>query len=417
MAGLVLFAWSVLHWGAGLAVTDNSTIQTGAGVVESATSCNSAQFSCADGSRCVPVAWRCDRRAQCDDASDEHDCYSDECEWEGACSQRCRNTPGSFECSCASGYTLRADQRTCAAINDPPDEPLSLIVVTQTELVRAWPAPPPDPAPRTHSHGALNRASLGGGDRRPLVTRRLVYPAALALEPRARQLYWADAYLDSLERARYDGSGRVTLRNGYSVTLITNLIHAMLFDARELNKLILVSTAESEAAPDFGSGGGRVRAAVGGAQCHVPVPHGESVPRGGHAARPSHRRARLPPPAATCRGTSMRSEQRRLRSHLCDGIQERDCARTLLCRGSPPLVQSVSVSPAAAHAHWEGAAPAAHAARPTAADVDFAADMLYYCDVHKYEIARQKLDGSAREVFMADDVDNCEGLAFDWISE
>ncbi|XP_038218676.1 low-density lipoprotein receptor-related protein 1-like [Zerene cesonia] len=41
--------------------------------------------------------------------------------------------------------------------------------------------------------------------------------------------------------------------------------------------------------------------------------------------------------------------------------------------------------------------------------------MLYYCDVHRYEIVRQKFDGSGREVFIGEDVDNCEGLAVDWI--
>lgn len=36
---------------------------------------------------------------------------------------------------------------------------------------------------------------------------------------------------------------------------------------------------------------------------------------------------------------------------------------------------------------------------------------------HRYEIVRQKLDGSEREVFIGDDVDNCEGIAIDWMGE
>ena len=39
----------------------------------------------------------------------------DECRAYGSCAQYCTNTPGSFTCSCASGYTLKADGRTCKA--------------------------------------------------------------------------------------------------------------------------------------------------------------------------------------------------------------------------------------------------------------------------------------------------------------
>lgn len=42
---------------------------------------------------------------------------SDECEWEGACSQRCTNLLGSYTCACVDGYTLRDDNKSCAAIN------------------------------------------------------------------------------------------------------------------------------------------------------------------------------------------------------------------------------------------------------------------------------------------------------------
>ncbi len=39
----------------------------------------------------------------------------DECRVYGSCAQYCTNTPGSFTCSCASSYTLKADGRTCKA--------------------------------------------------------------------------------------------------------------------------------------------------------------------------------------------------------------------------------------------------------------------------------------------------------------
>ncbi|KAF9408214.1 hypothetical protein HW555_012024 [Spodoptera exigua] len=93
----------------------------------------------------------------------------------------------------------------------------------------------------------------------------------------------------------------------------------------------------------------------------------------------------------------------------CDRVHED--AFLLLARGAPPLVQALALRPRG----WEAAAPATDAARPTAADADTRDHYLYYCDVHRYEIVRQRLDGSGREVFAGSDVDNCEGLAVDWM--
>lgn len=55
----------------------------------------------------------------------------------------------------------------------------------------------------------------------------------------------------------------------------------------------------------------------------------------------------------------------------------------VVARGSPPLVAALSLRGAGGAEGGEGLAPAAHAARPTAADVDLAAGHLYYCDVHR----------------------------------
>lgn len=37
----------------------------------------------------------------------------DECEIFGSCSQKCKNTPGSFFCECVAGFSLKSDKTTC----------------------------------------------------------------------------------------------------------------------------------------------------------------------------------------------------------------------------------------------------------------------------------------------------------------
>ena len=49
-----------------------------------------------------------------------HSCKDvDECALSRPCSHWCRNTNGSYRCSCADGYTLRSDGQTCRAGTPP----------------------------------------------------------------------------------------------------------------------------------------------------------------------------------------------------------------------------------------------------------------------------------------------------------
>lgn len=64
----------------------------------------------------------------------------------------------------------------------------------------------------------VERAALDGSGREALATLKLVYPSALTLDLATRVVYWADAYLDAVERADYDGANRRTVRKGYAVS-------------------------------------------------------------------------------------------------------------------------------------------------------------------------------------------------------
>lgn len=58
----------------------------------------------------------------------------DECQVENVCDQKCINTPGAFKCECGTGYVLNGTN--CWAVNNPPGEPASMILLTGTVLQR-----------------------------------------------------------------------------------------------------------------------------------------------------------------------------------------------------------------------------------------------------------------------------------------
>ncbi|XP_046973357.1 prolow-density lipoprotein receptor-related protein 1 [Vanessa cardui] len=663
MSAFITAALAIFVLAGSVVATDQPILQPGVPGEElsGGVQCSAEQFACADGSRCVPAAWRCDMRPQCPDASDEigctynmtcgagqfrcarsglciaaswrcdgdadcgpHDasdedpymcekdfkcwgkwarcatpehgqfncvpvyhfcdgvrhcldgsdewdicdnfteascaahgcstcrpthegvaCYcqpgyeprdgacvdSDECEWEGACSQRCSNLPGSYACACADGYALRDDKRSCAAINEPAGAPLSLVVATQSGLERVWPEgaaaqanrsldalgvkaldlhysnrsicyvhhnisrsslvcvdadnfnnrtvmPAPDLFPDLNSisHLAIDwisnawyfadearevvyvcdaslrfcrilldsglsklrglaldpaagalfwsawgaaapgvaRAELGGGDVHVLAALKLVYPGALAVDPAARLLYWADAYLESVERCDYDGGRRLTVRRGY---VTQKLQHISVLESTLY--LPVWSNSSVAAVSRYSRERRRSSIPLRARPLAALVYHRQRQPLVSH-------------PCATDKGgcahvcvTAWRGEARTPHAQcLCKHgyrlVGHGDCERVeaesylVVSRGSPALVGGLVLAGRGA-ARDEPFAPAAHAARPTVADVDVDGARLYYCDVHRYEIVRQKLDGSEREVFVGDDVDNCEGFAIDWM--
>lgn len=54
--------------------------------------------------------------------------------------------------------------------------------------------------------------------------------------------------------------------------------------------------------------------------------------------------------------------------------------------------------------------------RPSTLDYDVKTQFIYYSDVQRYVIEREKFDGSIRETVLDTRINNCEGLAIDWMA-
>lgn len=71
-------------------------------------------LQCSYGCKPTPVGPRCycpyGKKPEANKCVD-----ADECEWDETCAQICENTPGSFKCSCVSGY--QSVGTDCIAIN------------------------------------------------------------------------------------------------------------------------------------------------------------------------------------------------------------------------------------------------------------------------------------------------------------
>jgi hypothetical protein len=67
------------------------------------------------------------------------------------------------------------------------------------------------------SGAKLERANLDGTDRKSIISKKIVYPHGIALDLPKKTIYWVDKFLDSIERADYDGLNRRTVHRGVSL--------------------------------------------------------------------------------------------------------------------------------------------------------------------------------------------------------
>ncbi|KAM4699918.1 prolow-density lipoprotein receptor-related protein 1 isoform 2-T2 [Discoglossus pictus] len=81
--------------------------------------CNDTFFLCKNG-KCIPEHLLCDNNNDCEDSSDEINCFVNECLSKrlSGCSQECEDQKIGYKCRCRPGYRLKDDGKTCVDIDE-----------------------------------------------------------------------------------------------------------------------------------------------------------------------------------------------------------------------------------------------------------------------------------------------------------
>lgn len=212
--------------------------------------CLALNGECANNCTDLPVGHACWcqpgwRRSGQGTCTDVNECAEDE-----PCEQQCRNTVGSFACSCGDGQRLLSDGVSCA----PDSHARASLIFTNRYYIRRAPivAEGPEPATSLLVHNLTNAVALdmdwaegclywsdvtrlgssikrvcrgaGAGEAlagdepyQLLHGATLQNPDGLAVDWVARNLYWCDKGTDTVEVSRLDGAHRrVLLRGGLS---------------------------------------------------------------------------------------------------------------------------------------------------------------------------------------------------------
>ncbi|XP_021325253.1 low-density lipoprotein receptor-related protein 1B isoform X1 [Danio rerio] len=264
----------------------------------------------------------------------------------------------------------------------------------------------------------VERCNMDGTNRTKIVEYKTEQPTAVTLDLVKKLVYWSDAYLDFIEVVDYNGKNRQTIVQGNSVShlfglaLFEDYLFATcsepsreskvdIFRINRFNSSDTNTIATLESARNV-----RVyhRLAQPTVRTHAcsPDPHGR---KGGcsHICLLSH---------------NYKSRVCRCRTGHVLASDGKSCKKPknelflFYGKGRPGVIRGLDMNIKSGDEHLiqiEGLVS------PRALDFHAESGYVYFADTTSFLIGRQKIDGTARETILKEELDNVEGISVDWI--
>lgn len=191
--------------------------------------CQHQNGQCSNGCQKTPLGAICICPPGEELAEDQLACKDlNECDPPGLCSQKCTNTKGSYFCSCNDGYILEPDKHSCKAVNhsaafliisnrhsilvaDLKEQGLERVPIIVENVV----------ATTSNMHtGTIFWSDMKlkkisrldrGTEPKEIITTGLDLVEGLAYDWIAKNLYWLDSKLNTIEVSTENGSNRMVL--------------------------------------------------------------------------------------------------------------------------------------------------------------------------------------------------------------
>uniref|UniRef100_A0A8C1SK69 Low density lipoprotein receptor-related protein 1Ba n=1 Tax=Cyprinus carpio TaxID=7962 RepID=A0A8C1SK69_CYPCA len=264
----------------------------------------------------------------------------------------------------------------------------------------------------------VERCNMDGTNRTRIVEYKTEQPTAVTLDLVKKLVYWVDAYLDIIEVVDYNGKNRHMIIQGNSVSHLYGLalFEDYLFATR--------SEPSRESKVDifrinrFNSSDTNTVTTLESARA-VRVYHRLAQPTvRTHACSPdTHGRK------GGCLHICLLSHNYKSRVCRCrtghvlasDGKSCKKPKNELFLfygKGRPGVIRGLDMNIKSGDEHLiqiEGLVS------PRALDFHAESSYIYFADTTSFLIGRQKIDGTARETILKDELDNVEGISVDWI--
>ncbi|XP_076313100.1 LDL receptor protein 1 isoform X3 [Tachypleus tridentatus] len=258
----------------------------------------------------------------------------------------------------------------------------------------------------------VERANMDGSERIKLVEKKIVYPRGITIDYPNAHVYWVDAYLDYIERVNYDGSNRHTLiqgskmKNLFQITMFEQYIYTTSGHENSILSIHRFNRSDVHLVKGNVSHSLSIRVYHRQRQPEVDHPCTKNNGNCEHICIPMYKNDTA---FAMCRCKA--GYRVLLRSGRC--VKAKQSQLLIYAVGRPGVIKGISLNPG--RKQEQVMVPIRGLKRPTAIDFDAKTQFIYYSDVQRFVIERQKVDGSQREIYLDKAVDNCEGISVDWM--